>query len=159
MKKIYAAYGSNIHPTVIGNWAEGAKEVGIGIIPNYALCFREGLATVEPEKGKQVPIKLYEITEEDERGLDEYEGVNYGLYSKVMLPIEVKAYDEKYLNMIMSPPEAMVYVMNAKYKRTPPEREYLKTILYGYINTEKKYKLNLFTYETLINAILSNGVS
>lgn len=149
MKKIYAAYGSNIHPSVIKKWAPDCKEVGVGIIRDYALLFRGGLATIEPFEGKFVPIKLYEITEEDEKGLDEYEGYAHGLYDKITLPIEVKQYDDNYLGLIMSPQEAMFYIMNKKYDKYPPDREYLQLILSGYFNTEAKYKQNLFTVDIL----------
>ena len=149
MNKIYAAYGSNIHPSVIKKWAPEFKEVGVGILKNYALAFRAGLATIDPFEGKYVPIKIYEITEQDEKGLDTYEGFEQGLYDKVVLPIEVKAYDENYLGILTSPQEAMFYIMNTKYDKYPPERDYLKLILSGYFNTESKYKQDLFTTDII----------
>lgn len=154
MSKIYAAYGSNIHPTIINSWAPEAKEVGVGIIEGYALCFRGGLATIEPKENSSVPVKLYEITKEDEEGLDVYEGYAEKLYDKKNLIVDVKAYDEEYISRIMEPTEAMVYVMDSKYPKRAPNEEYFRSILYGYMRTENKYDLKLFNYEVLTKALL-----
>jgi gamma-glutamylcyclotransferase (GGCT)/AIG2-like uncharacterized protein YtfP len=155
MSKIYAAYGSNIHTTIIGNWAPEAKEVGVGIIKDYALYFRGGLATIEPKKNSIVPVKLYEITNADEAGLDVYEGYAEKLYDKKNLPIEIKAYNENYISRILEPAEAMVYIMDSKYPFSAPQDSYLRSILYGYLHTEERYKLNLFTYDKLMKAAVS----
>ena len=153
MNKIYAAYGSNIHPVVISSWAPEAKEVGVGLIKNYGLTFRGGLATIEPQEGEEVPIKLYEITQEDEIGLDEYEGYAIKLYDKINLPIEIKEYNENYIMRLVEPAEAMVYIMDSKYPKSMPSKDYLNSIIYGYKNTEEHYKKEIFTIEKIWKAL------
>lgn len=154
MGKIYAAYGSNIHDTTIKSWAPNAREVGVGIIDGYKLLFRGGLATIEPKKDSKVPVKLYEISSSDEKGLDEYEGYAVKLYDKIDLPIQIKKYDEDYINRPMGDLNAMVYVMQKKYPYETPNIQYVRAILYGYLHTEEKYNTQIFTYEGLMKALL-----
>lgn len=54
-----------------------AKLVGTGVLSNYEMVFRgnksNAVATVEPKKGMEVPVGIWEISENDEHFLDRYE--------------------------------------------------------------------------------------
>ena len=62
-----------------------AKVVGASQINDHRLLFREGthgaVATIEPFKGGNVPVLVWEITPVDEAALDRYEGWPF-LYRK-----------------------------------------------------------------------------
>ena len=65
MSKLYAAYGSNLNIMQMGYRCPTAKVVGIGKILDYKLTFR-GVATIEKEAKKEVPVAVWEIKENDE---------------------------------------------------------------------------------------------
>jgi len=96
-----------------------AKVVGTGKILDYKLTFR-GVATIEPEEKKEVPVAVWEIQESDEKALDIYEGFP-NFYRKEMIDVEMKDKTVK----------AMVYIMNNGKPRIPGE-SYLETIIRGY---------------------------
>lgn len=76
-RKIYGAYGSNMNLEQMAHRCPKAKVIGSGILKDYKLTFRgryKGVANIQPCKGKEVPIVLWEITDECERALDIYEG-------------------------------------------------------------------------------------
>ncbi|MVX64239.1 gamma-glutamylcyclotransferase [Clostridium chromiireducens] len=103
-----------------------AKVVGIGILKDYKLTFRgryKGVANIEPCKDKEVPIVLWEITEECERALDLYEGYPNFYIKK---DIEVTVGDES--------KTAMVYVMSKEYTDmvAAPTEYYFNVIARGY---------------------------
>ena len=82
-------------------------------IEGYRLAFRHsGVATLLPEPDGVVDGVLWRISQEDEKRLDRYEGypVLYGRDS-----ITVKTADGQSV-------QAMVYLMNAPYRDTPPCR-------------------------------------
>lgn len=70
----------------------------------YKLTFRgryKGVANIEPCKGREVPIVLWEITEDCKVALDLYEGYP-NLYIKEEVEVMVKG----------KPKTAMVYIMD-----------------------------------------------
>lgn len=119
MSKLYVAYGSNLNIMQMGWRCPTAKVVGIGKILDYKLSFR-GVATIEPEEKKEVPVAVWEIQESDEKALDVYEGYPT-LYRKE--PIKVQMKDREI--------EGMVYIMNSGYPSLPGKR-YLDIIKQGY---------------------------
>lgn len=104
-----------------------AKIVGTMTLKDWKLVFRKH-ANIEPCKGSEVPVLIWEITEADEKRLDKYEGVP-------------KSCAKKYL------PEGMVYVMAKKREIEAPTPEYLKKIESGY----EKFGFNK---ETLNKAVM-----
>lgn len=119
MSKLYIAYGSNLNILQMGWRCPTAKVVGTGKILDYKLTFR-GVATIEPEKKKEVPVAVWEIKESDEKALDIYEGYP-NLYRKEMIEVDMEK----------GKVQAMVYIMN---KGTPglPSESYFNTIAKGY---------------------------
>ncbi len=124
-KKLYLAYGSNLNLEQMANRCPTARPVGATFLEDYALLFRGGLsgsvATVEPVKGKHVPVLLWEITPADEAALDRYEGHPF-LYRKEMLKV-------KHGNKSV---KAMVYIMNGNRSLGSPSCYYYSVILEGY---------------------------
>ena len=73
--KYYVAYGSNLNREQMAHRCPEAKLVGTGMLSNYEMVFRgnksNAVATVEPKKGMEVPVGIWEISENDEKYLDE----------------------------------------------------------------------------------------
>lgn len=124
-KRLYIAYGSNLDYTQMQWRCRGARPIAKSWLHDYRLVFqgaRYGAhANVIPEAGQDVPVVVWEITREDERSLDRYEGVAGGYYRKEYFTIEV-AGEMK---------EALIYIMNPNPYGIPSDG-YLETITRGY---------------------------
>ena len=127
-KKIYVAYGSNLHLEQMRYRCPDAVVFGAGIIKNYDLTFwgnwnRYGVATVVPNPGTDVPVGLWVISPDDEKNLDIYEGWP-NLYRKE--EIEVVMDDGSVVT-------GMIYIMNEGRMRPAfPSDSYYGTIASGY---------------------------
>ena len=134
--KIYAAYGSNINLEQMARRCPAAVPVGKGWLMNYHLLFRGlgrgGVATVEPRRGRRVPILLWAITDACVRALDVYEGYP-SLYRKETVSVEgIEWLPNKAMPQAATPEvEAMIYIMNHG-RLTPPSQTYLDCIADGY---------------------------
>lgn len=93
---LYAAYGSNMDPRQMASRAPHSPQRGSGWVTGWRLTFGgesrgwEGaLATLveADDPMSQVFVMLYELTEADERNLDEWEGADIGLYRKLRLRV------------------------------------------------------------------------
>src|SRR4029450_1994958 len=91
----YAAYGSTLDPERMAKRAPHSPQRGSGWLVGWRLTFGgedhgwEGaLATVVADGGHQVYVALYDLTEADEHTLDEWEGVEIGLFNKVRVRIQ-----------------------------------------------------------------------
>lgn len=127
MKKdrYYIAYGSNLNISQMQGRCSCATVHAVGKIPDYRLAFKAlgtyAYATVVPCKGDDVPVVIWQITAQDERSLDRYEGFPAHYY-KELLTVEAGS---KTL-------QGMAYIMNEKAVYRLPSRQYLKTVLEGY---------------------------
>ena len=127
-KKLYVAYGSNLHLDQMRYRCPDAKVYGSGVIKNYELTFwggwrGNGVATVIPNSGTDVPVGLWEISANDEKNLDVYEGWPH-LYRKEN--IDVVLDDGSVVT-------GMVYIMNeGHHVPTLPSATYFSTIASGY---------------------------
>jgi hypothetical protein len=119
-ERLYIAYGSNLNRPQMERRCPGASVAGISEVADYELLFRN-VATIEPRKGAKVPVVLWQITPEDERALDRYEGWPR-LYRKEMMELELEG----------KPVSAMVYVMNEGRKADLPASYYYDVISEGY---------------------------
>ena len=79
------------------------------------------MATIEPFKGGNVPVLVWEITPADEAALDRYEGWPF-LYRKETIKVKLGGKTVK----------AMVYIMNDGRPLGQPSCYYYSTILEGY---------------------------
>lgn len=130
-KKLYVAYGSNLHLEQMADRCPTAKVVGAAILKGRRLLFRGyrggAVATVEAHKGGGVPVLVWEITPDDEAALDRYEGWPF-LYRKETVRIQLNG----------KRTSAMVYIMNTKGRwgeyrpLNQPGAGYYATILEGY---------------------------
>ena len=127
-KKIYAAYGSNMNITQMEHRCPAAELLGVGNLKDFQLEFRGGgVATIIHEKGSEVPIVLWGITQGCEKVLDIYEGYPR-LYIKKMIPVIANGMTYN----------AMAYVMVEEYAKmvSPPSRKYFEVIKDGYIDNK-----------------------
>lgn len=125
-RKIYAAYGSNMNTADMKKRCPQSDVVTVGSLCGWRLTFRgneTGYANVEPDKTGTVPVVLWEISEECESALDEYEEYPT-LYEKEVVSIETK----------MGSISAMLYRMTLQYRNrlSIPATDYMKCLRHGY---------------------------
>lgn len=87
---LYAAYASNLHPERMARRAPHSPLQGTGWLRGWRLTFGGeergwdgALATVVEDPDEQVFVALYDLTDADAEQLDQWEGVDIGLYTKV----------------------------------------------------------------------------
>lgn len=93
---LYAAYGSNLHPEWMATRAPHSPLVGSGWLQGWRLTFageelslHGALATVVEDPADQVFVMVYALTDADERGLDRFEGNDFGLYRKLHVRVSL----------------------------------------------------------------------
>jgi gamma-glutamylcyclotransferase (GGCT)/AIG2-like uncharacterized protein YtfP len=91
---LYAAYGSNLDPAQMHQRCPHSPVAGTGWLESWRLTFGgedlgwEGsLATIVEAPGEHVYVGVYDVTKEDERVLDAWEGADNGLYRKVRVRV------------------------------------------------------------------------
>jgi len=124
--RLYIAYGSNLNLEQMAHRCPTAEVVGTAVLRNWRLRFRGrnggAVATVERERGREVPVLVWRLQPQDEQKLDHYEGRPY-LYRKKTLRLTVN--DKRVY--------AMIYIMNEKdHPYGIPSVRYLNTIREGY---------------------------
>lgn len=124
MKK-YIAYGSNLNVEQMKHRCPNARILCTGEIEDYKLLFKGSLSgnylTIEPCKGRTVPVVVWEVTDDCEYSLDVYEGFPR-FYRKEYVPIKTQGGIMK---------DAFAYIMNGHEIGLPTER-YMRTCLSGY---------------------------
>jgi gamma-glutamylcyclotransferase len=125
----YFAYASELNKKQMKERCLGSKPVSIVTLHNYKLVFvgwsrqwRGGVASIKPFRGEKVLGAIYEISEEDLRRLDKYEG-----YPDTYTRMKV-AVTNDFGELI----EAVTYVKAGRLEETQPSREYLSAIQQGY---------------------------
>ena len=90
----YAAYGSNMDPAQMRERCPHSPGAGTGWLEGWRLTFGgedlgwEGsLATIVEAPGQQVYVSLYDVTPQDEKALDAWEGADTGLYRKIRVRV------------------------------------------------------------------------
>lgn len=127
-KKLYVAYGSNLHLEQMQYRCPDSKVYGTGVLKNYELTFwgnwsRNGVATVLPGSDTDVPVAVWEISAADEKNLDRYEGWPH-LYRKENIKVAMDDGSEVI---------GMVYIMNECNMRPAyPSDYYFNVIASGY---------------------------
>lgn len=126
-KQTYFAYGSNMNLEQMAYRCPKAERIRVVRLADYELTFAgrdgNGVATIRPKEGSCVDGVLWQITAECERSLDFYEGYPH-LYGKETVIVK---------DRLGGSHQAMVYVMNEPYCRSPalPAKSYLQGILDG----------------------------
>ena len=131
-KKYYIAYGSNLNIRQMRYRCPGAKPIGISAIPDYELLFKGSKTgahlTIEPKDGGLVPVAVWEVTADDEKHLDIYEGYPNFYYKKeVRLPVKLASGKTRKLT-------AFVYIMHEERSLGIPSLAYIRTCEEGYRN-------------------------
>ena len=118
---LYAAYASNMDPARMAERCPHSPTRGTGWLAGWRLTFAGeehgwdgALATVVEAAGQQVFVALYELTDEDEHNLDEWES---SVYRK--LRVRVSTLEGEQL--------AWLYVLDA-YEGGLPSASYLSVI-------------------------------
>ena len=139
MSKIYyLAYGSNLNKNQMAYRCPNAKTIGSMMLKGYELVFKSCL-TIEPNKDGEVPLGIWQITKEDEKRLDRYEGYPI-LYRKEYIDIVIKGKKEK----------ALVYIMNDVRKRCAHAGVYMDVCMKGY----KDFKFDIdYLNEALLRSL------
>ena len=131
-KRYYIAYGSNLNIRQMRYRCPGAKPIGISAIPDYELLYKGSKTgaylTIEPKNGGLVPIAVWEVTADDEKRLDIYEGYPTFYYKKeVHLPVRLA-------NGKIRKVTAFVYIMHEERSIAIPSMTYIRTCEEGYRN-------------------------
>lgn len=126
-RRLYVAYGSNLNLEQMKHRCRTAKVYGKGRLQDYRLLFKGSLGnaylTIEPKKGKEVPVVIWEIEREDELSLDRYEGYP-SFYFKEDLEVELETGETV---------KAMVYIMtDIRTYLSLPSKSYFEAVVEGY---------------------------
>lgn len=130
MSKLYIAYGSNMNLKLMQKRCPNIKKLGIGAIKDYQLTFRgtkkEAFANLEQKQGVRTPVVIWELGNNDEMSLDEYE--DYPNF-----------YTKENLSFIFedgTTMKGMTYIMNEGYELGMPSKQYYASILEGYVENQ-----------------------
>ena len=122
---LYAAYGSNMDPAQMRERAPHSPHRGTGWIEGWRLTFGgeeigwEGsLATLVESPGDHVFVSLYDLTELDEKALDQWEGADLNRYSKIRVRVHT----------LDGQPLSCIYVLNG-FEGGLPSKRYLSIML------------------------------
>jgi gamma-glutamylcyclotransferase (GGCT)/AIG2-like uncharacterized protein YtfP len=121
---LYAAYAGNMDPERMLARAPHSPHAGVGWLQGWRLTFGgedlgwEGaLATVVEEPGATVFVAVYDITDADEEALDDWEGSDLGLYTKIRVRV----------SMLEGDVTAWLYVLDT-YEGGLPSARYLELV-------------------------------
>jgi|EndMetStandDraft_6_1072998.scaffolds.fasta_scaffold12623_3 AIG2 family protein len=111
---LYAAYGSNMHPEQMLQRAPHSPMAGTGWLHGWRLTFGgedlgwEGaLATVVEDPLAKVFVVLYDMTKDDEKNLDRWEGSELGIHKKIRCRVDRVSSDTS-----IDPVLAWLYVLD-----------------------------------------------
>jgi len=125
----YFAYGSNMTTSRLENRVGGVVDLGVFVLDDYDFNFNQiaddgsGYATIAAKKGAIVEGVLYELSNEQMKVLDRYEGTSTRDYER----IKVKIHNTK--DMI----NAITYIAckESVKERLKPRKDYLSFLIKG----------------------------
>ncbi len=122
---LYAAYGSNLHPQWMAERAPHSPAIGAGWLQGWRLTFggedvslQGALATIVEDPTAQVFVMVYALTDADERALNDFEAVDFGLYRRIHVRV----------SMLDRDITAWLYVLDA-FEGGAPSALYLQDIV------------------------------
>ncbi|MZP28699.1 gamma-glutamylcyclotransferase [Heliobacterium undosum] len=123
---LYFAYGSNLHQEQMKNRCPDSQPVARATAHDFSLTFRgnyrgNGVADIQPTKGRRVEGALYKVSWDDLIALDRYEGYPF-LYQRQLISVSTKE----------GPVNAFVYRMNKGFHYQAPSNSYFDIIRQGY---------------------------
>ena len=127
MAKYYLAYGSNLNIKQMAHRCPNAKPIGTSVIKDYQLLFKGSKTgaylTIEKNTNSNVPVAVWEVTDNDEKRLDVYEGYP-DFYYKTKMEVTVNRRKIK----------AFVYIMHEGRPLGIPSYQYVHTCADGYMD-------------------------
>ena len=130
-KRYYIAYGSNLNVTQMVRRCPGAKPIGTAELEHNTLYFRGSgsgyYLTIEPKIGSRVPVAVWEVTAEDEKALDRYEGYPR-FYYKHDFDLAVTLLDSRTTKEL----RCFAYIMTDGRDVGLPTPYYMETCIQGY---------------------------
>lgn len=124
-KKIYLAYGSNLNINQMMQRCPDARIYGSSEIENYKLEFcgseTNAYATIKKCENNTVSVGLWEISKQDEKNLDIYEGYPK-FYKKEIIKVNINNIEI----------DALCYIMDNKFKKGISSENYENIIREGY---------------------------
>lgn len=130
-KRYYLAYGSNTNIEQMRYRCPTARIIGTAEIKDYELLFKGSKTgaylTIEPKQGSSVPVAVWDVTPEDEKRLDCYEGYPTFYYKKE-LTVTIKGIKTGKLRER----EAFVYIMHEDRHLGVPSLMYMRVCVNGY---------------------------
>lgn len=125
----YFAYGSNLSKKQMRERCPDCKPRFTATLHHYKLIFtgissrwRGGVASIQRFQGEKVRGAIYELSEQDLRRLDRYEGYPE-TYSRIKVTVN---------NEDNEPVEAVTYIRSRIIDNKQPSKEYLAVIQQGY---------------------------
>lgn len=152
-KKYYLAYGANLNVEDMRERCPFAKPVGTAVIQDYELLYKgvtyNAFLTIEPKINSQVPVAVWEITEDDEKQLDIYEDYPALYYKKEMeLTVALNNGKTEFIT-------AFIYIMYENRKLSKPDSDYIHLCEEGYRNFGFDLKILNDAYQKSIAADLT----
>lgn len=143
-KRYYIAYGSNLHTGQMKFRCPNSRVIETAEVKDYRLLFKGSgtgaYLTIERAEGYSVPVAVWEVSAEDERSLDCYEGYPTFYYKKEF-NLDIKGVKSgKIRNR-----KVFVYIMHEERRIGIPSVHYMRTCMTGYDTFG-------FDLETLIEA-------
>ena len=130
-KRYYIAYGSNLNVRQMRMRCPSARIIGTSVLKDYELLFKGSKTgsylTVEKKSGVSVPVAVWEVTAEDEKALDRYEGFP-NFYYKKELTLPIKGIRTGKIRKR----RVFVYIMHEDRSIGIPSIPYMQTCIQGY---------------------------
>lgn len=130
-KRYYIAYGSNLNVRQMRMRCPSARIIGTSVLKDYELLFKGSKTgsylTIEKCETGTVPIVIWEVTAQDEKALDHYEGYP-NFYCKRELKVKYKGIRTGKHRTVT----AFVYIMHEERPIGVPSDFYMDTCLEGY---------------------------
>jgi len=121
----YIAYGSNLNIKQMKIRCPDSSVVGTSVLKDFQLLFKGSIGnaylTIEPCEGSEVPVAIWEISENDETQLDLYEGYPE-LYYKALIEVQVNDKNE----------DCLIYIMNPEFECSICSEDYFNSCKQGY---------------------------
>lgn len=130
-KRYYLAYGSNLNVRQMRYRCPDARIIGTSMIFGYRLMYKGSMTgsylTIEKAPGYMVPVAVWEVSAEDEKNLDRYEGYP-NFYYKQEVELDIIGIKTGKVRRR----RCFVYIMHEERKLGIPHRSYIDTCMEGY---------------------------
>ena len=130
-KRYYIAYGSNLNIRQMRWRCPTARIIGTSVLEGWRLLFRGSQSgsylTIERDEGSELPVAVWEVSADDERALDRYEGYP-DFYYKKELTLDITGIRTGRVRRR----RVFVYIMHEERPVGVPSPAYLRVCAEGY---------------------------